>query len=138
MGREIRVVGGYFLEAGRRDFLDRQRVQGACEVSGNPQCLGGTFAFAPDQSRERQLPSKGLNRRRHRLPGLGGIEGAADAVIEVGVADGDQARQDQSAPAGANEGLGQGAHGAVVGEQDAAAGESERVAAMLPHQPRDQ
>ena len=105
------------------DFLDRQRVERAREVGGEAHRFGGAVVGAAQDPREAQLAVERVDRGRQGLGEVERVERAADAVVELGVADRDQPRQDQPAAAGADEGLGQRADGAVVGQQDAPSGE---------------
>jgi hypothetical protein len=66
-----------------------------------------------------------------RLGKVERIERSANAVVKLGIADGDEARQDQPAAADPDEGLGQRADGAIVGKEDSAAGKRVGGAAML-------
>ncbi len=76
-----------------------------------------------------------IDRARHRLRAVGGIERAADAIVEVGVADRDQPWQDQAVARGTNERFGKRSNSPVVGEQDPPAGERHWVATMAYDQP---
>jgi hypothetical protein len=51
------------------------------------------------------------------------FERAADALIDVGIADRYQSRQEQAAAAHSNERIGNGPHRAIVGKQDSSSGE---------------
>ena len=71
--------------------------------------------------------SSGSIGARDRRTILDRVEHSADALVELGVADRHQPRQQQAAPAGANESLGDRADRAVVGEQDASPSKLERI-----------
>ena len=105
------------------------------KVLREPKRLGAAAVLAPNDVGQRQQPVERIDRRRNRLAIVDRVERAADPLVELGIADRDQPRQQQAAAAGANEGLGDGAHGAVVGQQDPALGQAQRVAAEALDQP---
>ena len=134
------IVGGgdRLGEFRRRNFLDRQRVERAGKVGGEAHRFGRAFPAAPDDRGERELAGERVDRGGDKLVTVGGIERAADAVVEVGITDRDQARQDEPAAAGADERLGDAADRAVVGKQYATLGERHWIAAVEGNQPRSE
>ena len=64
------------------------------------------------------------------------VERAADPLVQLGIADRDQPRQQQPAAARPHERIGDRPHRAIVGQQDAPAGEAKRILAEPRDQPR--
>ena len=116
------AIGAASRELRRVDFLDRQRVERPREVGGEAHRFGGAFAGAAQDLRRGAAGG-----RAGRSPaGSGSARSSGSSAPPMrssssGSPIGDQARQDQPAAAGADEGFGERADGAVVGQQDAAA-----------------
>ena len=87
------------------------------------------IALAANDFDEGKQPVQWIDRRRDRLVCVERLECAADALLELRIPDRDQPRQQQPATARPHECLGDGAHRAVVGKQDAAFGEAKGVLA---------
>ena len=135
MPREIGRPLNRISQPARLHLLDQQGIERARQVGGEAQTLRRPL---PDDRGQRQQPLHRLNRRRDRLVIVDRVERAADAVVELGIADGDQSRQQQSAAARPHERLGDGPHRKVVGQQDPATRECQRVPAMPRNQPGDE
>ena len=127
---EVGGVVGSGGEARRIDFGDGQLVEGAGEVGRKAERFGGAFAGGADEVGEAQQAVERIDRGGERVGRVGGVERTPDAVVELGIADRDQAGEQEAATTRPDEGLGEGADGAVVGEQDSAAGKGERVAGV--------
>jgi hypothetical protein len=126
--------GARLLQSGRLNFLDGQRVERSSEVGGEPHRFRRAFAAAPHDPGQRKVSDKRIDCRRNGGFLVRRVECAADSVVELGIAHRDQARQHQASPARPHERLGQRAHRAVVGEQDASPGQHQPVAAMAGNQ----
>ncbi len=135
VAREVVRLGHRLLEPSRIDLLDQQRIERPREVGGQPQASPRVPSPGTIDAR-RSSRSVGIDRRRDRLTLVDPIERAADALIELGIADRDQPRQQQAAAARSNERLGHAAHGTVVRQQDAALRQRQRVLAEARDQPR--
>ena len=129
LGAEVEL-----LEAARRDLLDQQLVERGGEVAGKADGFGGVVAGLGllDQPGEDELA---LERADCGGDGFGIPRRIEHRLVELGVADRDEAREEKAAAAGADEGVLDGALGTVVGEQDDAAGERHRIGAEALDQP---
>ena len=79
------------------NLLDQQRVERPGEIRRQPQALPATL-LAIDDRCQRQQPLGRLDRRRQRLL-VDPVERPADPLVELRVADRDQARQQQAVAA---------------------------------------
>jgi hypothetical protein len=131
----------------RIEFLDQQLVEGRGEVARQPDRLAGVDRLADrrahlaDQPGEDHLPVERIDDRRDRrgvirlLVVLDRIEQPAKPLFEIGIADRDQPRQQQPALGAPHERVADRPRRPVVGNEDDAAGETERIAAMGRDQP---
>ena len=131
-------IGSRSLQAGWINLLDQQSVECTAEIACQAQRLRRGLALAPDQRGERKQPLQRIDRRWNRLGSIGRIEGTADLLVDVGIADGDQAREQQSGAALPDECIGNRADRAIVGKQDAPARKPEGLSAKPRDQPRRQ
>ena len=76
-----------------RHFLDRQRVERSREVGGKAHRFRRPLPAPPHDRRQCQLPGERVDRARDGIGTIGRIERAADAVVEIGIADRNQPRQ---------------------------------------------
>ena len=91
MPREVaRFVDGFAHPTGV-DLLDKERVERSGKVSRQPQALCATLAT--DDRRQAQDPLGRVDGRGHLLSLVDAIERTADTLIELGIANRDQARQ---------------------------------------------
>ncbi len=116
------------------DLLDFHRIERRRQVGCETDGLGGTIESAANDRRQCQRSFERVDRRRDRLA-VGRLERAADAVVELGIAERDQARQQQAGTALAHKSLGERAHRAIVGKQDPPAGKAQRVTPEALDQP---
>ena len=98
-------------------------------------------ALSAVPSPSRRSPPASASARADRSPAgspplVDPVERAADPLVELGIADRDQPRQQQPAAARPDERFGDGAHRAIVGQQDAARGQRQRVLAEARDQAR--
>ena len=136
---ELGIVGGDVLEAGGRNFLDRQRVERPRQVGGDAAAL----RLPPSPSLRTSAASASSRASGSIAGGIGSLASAGSSAPPMrssssGSPMAIRRGRTQPAAAGADEGLGQRPHRAVVGQQDAPAGERQRLAAVLPHQPGDE
>ncbi len=118
MERQIGQIGGEAGEAGGIDLLDQQLIERAGEIGGEAQRLGRVGAeMELDEPGEQHQPPRRLDRRRHRLVLVERLEHAADPLVELGIADRDQPRQQQPAVRAAHERVLDRPRGAVVGDE---------------------
>ena len=120
----------------RLDFLDAQGVEGSSEIGREPQPFGGRVT-RHDRGQHQQAIDR-IDRRRNRRTLIDRVERAADPIVELGIADRDQARKQQAAAARPNEGLGDSPDRAVVRKQDPAARELQRIAPVPRQQAGDE
>src|SRR5262249_20943024 len=80
-------------ELSGRNFLDHERVQRPCEIGREPKALGRAPAIAVDDRCQGQQPLDRVDGGWNGIALIDGIERATDAVVELGIADRDQARQ---------------------------------------------
>ena len=133
MRGKVAALGHRIPQPRRIDPLDEQAVEGPGEVARKAQAL--RRSLPPHERRQGQQSLGRIDRRRNRLAVVDAVERSADPLVELGVADRDQARQQQAAAAGPDEGFGDGAHRAVVGKQDAPLGQAHRVFPEALNQP---
>ena len=133
--RQVRKVSNDVAQLARVDLLDNELVEGAGEILGQAQRLGGIDArqMPLDEPGQGQQPLDRVDRGRDRLAQR--LERAADPGVELLIADRHQPVQ-QKAPFGAaDERIGDGTRRAVVRNQDKPACQAGFVPAMLRDQP---
>jgi len=100
VARELGRLSDRVLEYRRSDFLDQQRIERPCEIGCKSQSLGRTLAA--DYRRKLQQAFGRINCRWNGLL-VDRLEGAADALSNVRIADRDQARKQQAVAARAHD-----------------------------------
>ena len=119
----------------RRHFLDSQRIERPCQIGGKAHRFGRALIPTSHNACQCQLARQRIDCARHPRTIVGGVERATNSIVELGIADRDQSRQDESAAAGPHKRLGQCPHRAIVGQQDSAHGQRHRIATVAQDQP---
>ncbi len=117
--REIGQIRREIAQPRRIHLLDQQLVEGPGEVRGKAQRLGcvDPVHLTLDQAGEQEQPLDRFDRRRNRIRAVQRFERAADPLVQLGIADRHQPGEQQSALGPSHEGIGDGAGGAVVGDE---------------------
>jgi hypothetical protein len=127
MSRKLKRLRNGFGELPRVNVFDRERVHRPRKLSGKPQRFGRGLVGTPDERREHCQPFERIDCGRHLLSAICRVERASDPLVQFGIADRDQPRQEQSRAAHAHEGVRHRPHRAVVRKQDSAAGKHQRI-----------
>ena len=135
MGGKVGQVGGEPAEFGGLDVLDQQLIQRAGEILGEAQRLGGAaLPMLLDEAAEQHQPQRRLDRGRYRLA-VQRLQHSADPLVQLGITDGDQPRQQQAALRAPDERLLNRPRGAVVRDEHDTLREPGCPLAVLRDQP---
>ena len=138
MGGQFRRIDDRVGEPRRINLLDHQSIERSAEIGGEPHRFGSPYsAGAADQSGEAEQARQRVDCGRDRHSRIGRVERTANAIIEIGIADRDQSRQEQTRSAGADKRLGHGPNRAIIGQQHAPASQRQWVAAVPGDYPGD-
>ena len=134
VGREFRRVRDRIREAAWIHFLDHERIDRSRELCRKPQCLGRAFTRASNQRCQQSQAFERFERRRHRLIATHRVKRSANPLVELRIANRDQAWKQKSRSACANEGLGDRPDCSIVRKQYPPRSQSQRVAPELRDQ----
>jgi hypothetical protein len=137
--RKVRQVRGELAQPARLHLLDQQLIEGAGEIGREAERLGRVDPARHvllDQPGEQHQPLDRLDRRRNPLPLPQRLQGAADPLVQLRVADRHEPRQQESALGAPHEGIRDRPRRAVVRHQDQATGEPCLVVAVARDQAR--
>ena len=134
MCRKLRRVRYGVGKSRRVDLLDNQSVDRTGELGCQAQHFGGRFPGLSHQRCQKRQTLERVDCGRDRIAVVGRIERTADALVELRIADRDQSRKQQAGAARADKGVGQGADGAIIRQEDAPRGQPKRIASELGNQ----
>ena len=138
--RQIGQVGGEVAKPRWLDPLDQQLVERPGEVLRQPEGLRRVDVrhMLLDEPGEKEQPFERLDRGRKPLPLPQRLERPADPLVQLRIADRNEAGKQQAAARAPDEGVRERPGGAVVGDQDDALGKARVAAPEASDQPRRQ
>ena len=120
---------------GSTSSIIRASIVRASSAARRSASAADSSGLAHQRCQQRQTLER-IDRGRDRIAVVGRIERTADALVELRIADRDQSRKQQAGAARADKGVGHGADGAIVRQQDAPRGQPKRIASEPGNQTR--
>ncbi len=128
MDRQVRKISGEIAKPRRLHFLDLELIERSSKLGRQAERFRGIGTpLLLDQTGEHHQALRRLDCRRNGSFEVDRVEGPAEPLVEVRIADWNQSRQEQSAAGAANEGILNGAGGALVRDENDASSQGDRI-----------